>query len=389
MTGMDVAVGRVEWLKPNCWRLHDVAIKHPESTTLVASASALRLTYVRETLIIHADADADVLVHGAEFGRTWERLHESLLCQPNKKLNLLVEVRKATVRTTAAEHPLHNLAISLGPSLLRDHETPVTRMTVQFSGQFAGTMAESTVPAERTALVLRRFHDALTTQVLVQTGTAPLPCSLVQIVWPKAELFGLGSRFKGEVLFVAGDDWVASIPEKSTFEIYDVDFSSLCWNGWEELGCSGTIQFLPGTQVGQLGVQNLSGIVSLQRGRISRDFLLRANAGLGVSLSESVQQSSVRDLSFEAGHLQFFVSQGALFLTGALTQDASGTLLANRSNAQWDQAIPLSNLMHAVERFPAAAGPRSRLAKAVWHWLPVEEQSRTAEHGTRLSETLR
>jgi hypothetical protein len=383
-----------------------VAMKHPESTTLVASAAALRLTYVRETLIIHADADANVLVDGAEFGRTWERLHESLLCQPNKKLNLLVEAQQATVRTTATEHPLHNLTISLGPSLLRDHDTPVTRMTVQFSGQFAQTFAgtfagtftgastaserdQTAVSAERTALVLRRFHDALTTQVFVQTGPAPLPCSLVQMVWPKAELFGLGSRFVGDVLFVAGDDWVASIPEKSTFEILDVDFGSLCWNGLEELGYSGKVQLLPGTQVGRLGVQNLSGIVSLQRGRISRDFLLRAKAGLGVNLSESVQQSSVRDLSFEAGHLQFYVSQGALYLTGALTQDASGTLLANRSNAVWDQAIPLSNLMHAVERFPAAIGPRSRLAKAVWHWLPIEEQSRTAEQGTRLSETLR
>lgn len=391
VTGMDVRIGRVERLKPNCWRLHDVAIKHPESTTVVASASSLSLTYVRETLLVDAGTDSVVQVNGAELGRTWERLHETLLCQPNKKFNSLVEVQRLTLRTQTAEEQLQNLTVSLGPSLLPDQAAPVTRMTVQFALAQAESSGSGPPPleTERAALVLRRFHDELTTQVLVHTGPTPLPCSLVRTFSSQADVFGLESRFVGDLLFVAGDDWVASVPENSSFEIRDVDFGSLCWNGLEELGCNGRIQLLHGTQLGRLGVQNLSGIVTLQRGRISRDLLLRANAGLGVALSESVQQSSVRDLSFDAGHLQFFVSQGALYLTGAFTQDGSGTLLASRSNTLWDQAIPLSNLMHVVERFPAAFGPRSRLAKAVWNWLPVEGQSRTAEQGTRLSETLR
>lgn len=391
VTGMDVSIGRVETLKPNSWRLTDVVVKHPESDALVASVSALSLTYVRETLIINAGADSIVQVDGAQFGKTWERLHETLLCQPNKKYNSLVEAQQVTFRSQGAEQQLCNLTMSLGPSLLLDREAPATRMTVQFQlaqSESAGS-GQTSAANERTALVLRRSHDDLTTQMLVHTGAAPLPCSLVRIFWPQAEQFGLASRFVGDLLLVAGDDWVASVPENSTFAIDRVDFGSLCWNDLEELGCSGRIQLLPGTEVGQLGVQNLSGIVSLQRGRISRELLLRAKAGLGLELSESVLQSAVRDLSFEAGHLQFFVSQGALFLTGAVTQDASGTLLASRANAMWGQAVPLSNLVHVVERFPAGVGPRSRLAKAVWKWLPIEGQSRTAENGTRLSETLR
>ncbi len=388
--GVSVELSRVELLSPSRYRLHGIALKHPETKVALATLPLATASYNSGQWIVRAE-QAEILQ--PQSGQLWKVGHDWLLCRPDQlhrrvgvlisKLHVLGGVRDYEFTDVRLA-----LAVNQGEPSLR-----VSFASVRTAGSHSGAdsnLGQALQPAE---IVVRREIDngKLATWVHVFAPDLELPCALFSTQFSGLRKLGPDATFSGTLdSFVAEDRWAMWLGGREATQqasvLRNVDFALLTHGTAARIQGVGAVA-INTAKVSERGLRELTGSLEIQSstGHISSNFLRAACHFFQLQSNESVLQASSRaDFPFDLLKLRFHVEPQQLWISGG----DDGTMLVDRQSVlAWRDAayehatVPLERvamLLHYLE----ANDPAMRLsigshnsawglAAAADRWLPL------------------
>ena len=263
--GVNVSISDMHRPTPSSWQLDGVEFTDPETGNLVSKVRSVSYAEKNGMVLISL---AQPELQAAQLSLIWRIVHDRFLCQP--------ELLGQAVTLTAQDLSIHSRlrGITFSPVRVRiDSKAEATRAWVQFLlADWSPEDMPATVSVTRT-----RSGDAPKTHWELQTGSRPLPCSVLADYLPVMRMLGLDAEFSGLLSWhMERDDYFVRLQEAyftnvnmlELFEPLDYHVSGM-----------GTIHLTSLTRHSGMPISEAVGKISIQGGRIEVG-LLRRLAGL-------------------------------------------------------------------------------------------------------------
>jgi hypothetical protein len=192
LLGFGVTIGNMSRPTPHAWQLEEVVLSDPETKADVARVRNVSFAVVHERIRLHMSQPE---FRAAHLDLVWRALHDRLLCQP--------EILGAGMDVMAEDLSVHSVVQGVTVTPVRvwvDSAPARTRAIVQF--KLAGTGSDdepAVLRVERT-----RGSESPRTVWTLQTGSTPLPCSVLADYLPVMRRLGIHAEFSGILHWEAG-----------------------------------------------------------------------------------------------------------------------------------------------------------------------------------------
>ena len=182
--GLAVEIDKVEYLSPGALRLSGVQLLEPETRTLVAKV--FMVTWIdTDTKLAFRLSQPEI--QSSMLPYVWHVIHDRFLCQPELTIN--------PVRLAADDLTIHSRT---GSTTLRDVDawlSPVNggveaKIQCQPAGRPTGSPVIITAVRDRTGAIPA-------TNLTMETGDVPLPCSGIADYFPAMRKLGPDATFTG------------------------------------------------------------------------------------------------------------------------------------------------------------------------------------------------
>lgn len=377
--GVAVTVAAYESRAPERFALHEIRLNHPETA---AAIGRIRLAEVERREGKWAIRLTQPELEGNELPTVWRIAHDWFLCRPRPAAQAArVGMSGLTIHTARGQkHVLRELTMSLLP-------TPqATLLSLQFRPESQLLAASTEKPMQ---CIIKRHHtaDGLKTELQLRTETHDMPIAMLTGLAPWVERLGPEAKFSGTLdVDLRSDAWQASLIGS---HFTKVDLAALTASADARLSGTGQVQF-ERLDISQRGIDLAYGRGEIRDGSMAAGLFHSLGKYLGVTARETNQVSAY---GFEKLEFAIHIRQPSLHLWAQMS-DAQGLLAARQ---QWDQAVPLENVVVALANCtPTAAAdtppselaslPTTWLSKQALVWLPLgDPQWQAAQAQLRLS----
>ncbi len=398
--GVSVEIDSVAQIAPRRFCLENVLLSHPETKLPIARLHKATALQVGKNWFVRCRSGQVSL---AEMPQLWNVTHDWVLCRPGQLPGeivvsfdeLLVDGPREQVAFGASQLSLlptegeQELQILLGQA--KPSPSP---LGVQRASDIA--VASENVRAQRALISVSRavVKGQPQTTISINTGAAPLPCSLAHGIAPSLKQLGDKATFQGTAAFLqlqrGWGMWINSQPNEKTVVyrnsptvLSHVDFGRLTDGTTANVRGEGTIT-LDRVCMADYGVQEAVGTLEVgsQQNSINLTFLKHACLTLGLEHNfDFAGVTPEMSFLFSKLALQFEFSGDRLRLQGGgehgdMLVDASSNPRVRRGGAFWEQDIPLGYVVAILERTaaesPGTSGIVSNrdLALLARRWLP-------------------
>ncbi len=388
--GVDVQVAAVELQAPEKFVLHGLRFSHPESRASLGRIRAVAISRKAAVWSIQLDQPE---FETRQLAATWRMIHDWFVCRPQSAQPAIrIECPVLRLRELEQEQSLEQLVVEI--------YTQADRTVV--GAEFRMPTSEPNSKPSQLKIVRQHSDRHLSTILDLESGPTGLPCNLVAPMFPSVQQLGDRAIFLGKLsLYQRNNAWQANVTQSW---LAGVDFRQIT-SRIESYVTDKNLIWFDTLKVTDRGLQNASGGIKINHGRIDCELLGASKSMLGVSLPRVVQAAGGAQ-SFEQFLALFEISPGVFKLSGCLEETlpdtlgntrplAAGTLIADATGeiairSNFNDAMPLESLVSAFsscQRVTAASATSSDSAdwfaqRAVW-WLPLEKpQSLTRTDGT-------
>ena len=395
--GAQLKIAAVETLAPQRFALHELRLLHPETGVELARARRAEVHRGGGKWQVRL---SEAELEGGQLATTLAAFHDWCLCRPKHVAHATrVEISQVTVHHAGQMQILQQVTCDLLPG------SQSTALTVKFQAADhpgpahpqAASLEQASGSQENAAavagaddlgrLLVKRYHlaDGLKTELQLQTGSNGLAAWLLSPLSPVFAGLGESATLAGGLSMQAsGRQWQLAMTQ---VRLLDLDLQRLTGDSVLAVSGNGSV-LLEELLVGDGGLEAVRGRGEFRDGKMTPEVFYACGRYLGVIPRET---NRVSFYWFDRCDVAFDLRQPNLHLFCAL-QDALGVLAA-RGQEQWQEPLPLENVVAALQS--CAAAPRSAegsglaaswLAKQALLWLPLgEEQVEAMQAKFRLS----
>lgn len=305
LLGFGVTIGDMSRPTPHAWQLDDVVLSDPETRAEVARVRNVSFAVVQERIRLHM---AQPEFRAAHLGSVWRTLHDRLLCQP--------EILGAGMDVMAEDLSVHSVVqgVTVTPVRVWVDSAPVrTRAIMQFKLAGSGSDDEPAVlRVERT-----RGNEAPRTVWTLQTGSAPLPCSVLADYLPVMRRLGIQAEFSGILHWEAGmaghrEDYSVRL-EQARFA--KVNLAELLEPFDYRMSGLGDIEIHELVRYRGLPIGRATGSLVVEESKVDSEILRRMGSLLGVHVGAVPSEPGTR-IACQLISLQFQLNGQQLQLLG-------------------------------------------------------------------------
>lgn len=380
--GTRLKIAAVEALAPQRFALHEIRLLHAETGVEMGRVRRADVERGGGKWVVRL---TDAELEGAQLAETWKAFHDWFLCRPRHAAHAaVIEMDALTLHGAGGSRGLQDMLVELRPG------SDTTELLIQFRHAMVQAPGKQTGAGQllpSSELNFTRYHQSTQqrTEVQLQTGTAPLACSLLAPLSPLLGRLGDLATFTGTLdATLDSANWKLRI---TNGQLRNLDVAQLTANSEAAVSGQGDMTFKE-LVVGQSGIEAAYGLGEIRSGKMTSGLFHALGKHLGVALRPTNQVSSY---GFDRCDFGFDLREPSLYLYCALS-DALGPLAA-RSQAEWGEPLPLENIIAALqscavetEQMQPPRLPTTWLTKQALMWLPLgSEQAQAAKAQLRLS----
>ncbi len=358
--GVKVRVAAYESRAPGRFALHEIRLLHPETGALIGRARVAEAQRSQGKWAIRLTQPE---LEANELASAWRIAHDWFLCRPQtSSLAARVGASQLTIQSAGQPHILHEVALSILPT------AEATLLSLQFHPQSVArpsSIANAAVSASATQIssqekgpqpaqwIVKRLHkqSGLKTEMQLRSGAAAIPCGLLAQSIPWLDKLGSQATFAGNMDIELHDsDWCVKI---AAGRLAGVELSELTGQSDAAISGRGELQ-LEQFAISQAGIEWIRGRALIESGQMTAGLFHALGKYLGVSLRE---MNEVQAYGFDRCEFAFDIRQPNLYLCCQL-DDAHGPLAA-RSMPQWEQPLPIENIVAALASCSSGPLPRA------------------------------
>ncbi len=343
--GVKVRVAAYESRAPGRFALHEIRLLHPETGALIGRARVAEAQRSQGKWAIRLTQPE---LEANELATAWRIAHDWFLCRPQtSSLAARIGASQLTIQSARQPQVLHDITLTILPT------ADATLLSFQFQPQ-PGAVASSTVSPQATQSsgqpkgpqpaqwIVKRHHQqsGLKTEMQLRSGTAPLPCGLLAQAIPWLDKLGVQATFAGNLDIELRDStWRAMV---TAGHLAGVELAELTGDSEAAISGRGEVQ-LEQFIISQTGIEWIRGRALIESGQMTAGLFHALGKYLDVSLRE---MNEVQAYGFDRCEFEFDIRQPNLYLCCQM-DDAHGPLAA-RSMPQWEQPLPLENIVAAL-----------------------------------------
>ncbi len=367
--GLKVTCSAVDYSRPNTAELSNVLLTDPETGAAVASVATLEA--IRESdrwKLIGWQAvieSSQLPLLKEQFEQQWLRrsVSEQLACE--------IWFREVTLRDA-------NRGLTL-VDVSGNWQSPAEGPRCELS--FRLPEADPKAPRGRLIVERNRQTTPPTTRWQLETGSLPLPCSLVSGEWLKLKHLGAGAEFSGQVEMVQSGDQAAG---RLRGTLTNLDLDALVSEQFAHQLSGVAVCKIEDAVLEQNRLRLIRGTLQARDGWISRSLLTAASEHLQLACPpvESLA-SGTAPVSFRQLSLGFDLRDEGLQLTGSADPLRTGVLLATAAGSLLEapprhRASALGLLRTLVPENEWQV-PAARQAQSLARFLPAPELTPTGK----------
>jgi hypothetical protein len=340
--GAKVRVAAYESRAPGRFALHELRLLHPETGALIGRARMAEVQRSEGKWAIRLNQPE---LESSELSTAWRIAHDWFLCRPQTSSQAArIGASQLTIQSAGQSHILHDTSLTILPA------SEATLFSLQFK-PLAGRTSTSTADSADIATtqsdtpaqwIVKRHHrqDGLKTEMQLRSGTDPLPCSLLAEVLPWLGKLGPQATFAGNMdIELHQKAWRAML---TSGHFTGVELSEITAEPEAAISGRGEMHF-EHFVISQAGIELIHGGGLIESGQMTSGLFHALGDYLGVSLRKT---NEVQSYGFDRCEFAVHIRQPNLHLCCQL-DDAHGPL-AVRSGLQWDEPLPLENVVAAL-----------------------------------------